>query len=335
MATTTKKTNRTRNSKHFGPDIYERVTSQIVAALESGVRPWMKPWSVKHAAGRVSRPLRHQGEPYQGINILMLWAAAEEQGFACPYWLTFRQAKELGGHVRKGEKGSPVVYASTFKRNEQNESGEDVEQDIPFLKSYTVFNADQIEGLPERYYELAEQPSEGIEPIRAAERFFEATGADIRTGGNQAFYALGPDYVRVPPIECFRDAESHASTVAHELVHWTRHPSRLDRDLGRKRWGDAGYAMEELVAELGAAFLCADLGITPDVCADHVSYVSHWLAVLKQDKRAIFAAASHASRAVALLHCMSASSCPQSPRSDRPRPTDRPLPSEERLRRSP
>lgn len=316
MATTTKKTKRKRNSKQPDPDVYERVTSQIVAALESGVRPWIKPWSVNHAAGRGSRPLRHQGEPYQGINILMLWAAAEEQGFACPYWLTFRQAKELGGHVRKGEKGSPVVYASTFKKNELDESGEEVEQDIPFLKSYTVFNADQIEGLPERYRDLAEQPGESIEPIEAAERFFEATGADIRTGGNQAFYTIGPDYVRVPPIECFRDAESHAATIAHELVHWTRHPSRLDRDLGRKRWGDAGYAMEELVAELGAAFLCADLGVTPEVRGDHACYVGHWLEVLKQDERAIFTAASHASRAVAFLQSMRASGCPRSRRSD-------------------
>ncbi len=283
-------------------DVYERVTRSIVESLERGVRPWLRPWSIQHAAGRVSRPLRHSGEPYQGINILMLWASAEEQGFACPYWLTFRQAKELGGHVRKGEKGSPVVYASTFKTSETDERGEEVEAEIPFLKSYTVFNADQVEGLPERYYELAERPTHDLQRIEKAEAFFGATGADIRTGGTQAFYAVGPDYIRVPPFECFRDAESHAATVAHELCHWTRHPSRLDRDLGRMRWGDAGYAMEELVAELGAAFLCADLGVTPEVRDDHASYIGTWLEVLKQDKRAIFSAASHASRAVGYLH---------------------------------
>ncbi len=291
-----------RNKKQPKEDIYTRVTSQIVEALERGVRPWLKPWDVQHAAGRVSRPLRHSGEPYQGINILMLWALAEEQGFACPYWLTFRQAKELGGFIRKGEKGSPVVYANTFTKTETVENGEEVESQIPFLKAYTVFNADQVEGLPERFYQKAEAPKEEITRIEQAERFFAATEADIRTGGTRAFYAIGADYVRMPPLECFRDAESHAATLAHELTHWTRHPSRLDRDLGRKRWGDAGYAMEELVAELGAAFLCADLAITPEIRDDHASYIGHWLEVLKQDKRAIFTAASLASRAASYLH---------------------------------
>ena len=291
-----------RNKKQPKEDIYTRVTSQIVEALERGVRPWLKPWDVQHAAGRVSRPLRHSGEPYQGINILMLWASAEEQGFACPYWLTFRQAKELGGFIRKGEKGSPVVYANTFTKTETVENGEEVESQIPFLKAYTVFNADQVEGLPERFYQKAEKPTEEITRIEQAERFFAATEADIRTGGTRAFYAIGADYVRMPPLECFQDAESHAATLAHELTHWTRHPSRLDRDLGRKRWGDAGYAMEELVAELGAAFLCADLAITPEIREDHASYIGHWLEVLKQDKRAIFTAASLASRAASYLH---------------------------------
>lgn len=302
MGTTARKTNKKTKKRAPKADVYAEVTAKIVADLQRGVRPWHKPWSVEHAAGRVSRPLRHSGEPYQGINILMLWASAEEQGFACPYWLTFRQAKELGGFVKKGEKGSPVVYASTFTKSETTEAGDEVEAEVPFLKSYTVFNADQVEGLPERYYELAQEPKASLEPIETAQRFFDETGADIRTGGNQAFYAVGPDYVRVPPIQCFRDAESHAATVAHELCHWTRHPSRLDRDLGRKRWGDAGYAMEELVAELGAAFLAADLGVTPEAREDHASYLAEWLKVLKDDKRAIFTAASLASRAVGYLH---------------------------------
>lgn len=283
-------------------DIYTRVTSHIVEELERGVRPWLKPWNAEHAAGRITRPLRHNGAPYQGINVLMLWASAEMAGFNCPYWLTFRQAKELGGFVRKGEHGSPVVYASTFKRNETTEEGAEVEAEIPFLKEYTVFNACQAEGLPQHYYELAEPPKETLERITHAEAFFAATGAEIRSGGNQAYYAIGPDYVQMPPFESFRDAESHAATLAHELTHWTRHPSRLDRDLGRKRWGDAGYAMEELVAELGSAFLCADLRITPKVRDDHASYIQCWLEVLKNDKRAIFSAASHASKATDFLH---------------------------------
>lgn len=285
-------------------DVYTRVTNQIIAELEQGVRPWLKPWNAEHAAGRISRPLRHNGEPYQGINILMLWAAAELSGFHCPYWLTFQQAKQLGGFVRKGEQGSPVVYANTFKKTETTDDGAEVESEIPFLKQYTVFNACQVEGLPPHFYELAKPPQETIVRIERAETFFANTKADIRTGGNRAYYALEPDYIRMPPLETFRDAESQAATLAHELTHWTRHSSRLDRDLGRKRWGDEGYAMEELVAELGAAFLCADLQITPEVRADHASYIDHWLQVLKNDKRAVFSAASMASGAVEYLRAL-------------------------------
>ena len=216
--------------------------------------------------------------------------------------MTFQQAKELGGFVKKGEHGSPVVYASTFKKKEQAETGEEIEAEIPFLKEYTVFNASQCEGLPEQYYALAE-PKEAIpERIERADQFFANTKADIRTGGNRAFYAIGSDHVQMPPFETFRDAESHAATLAHELTHWTRHESRLNRDFGRKRWGDEGYAMEELVAELSSAFLCADLQITPEIREDHASYIDSWLEVLRQDKRAVFTAASHASKAVDFLH---------------------------------
>lgn len=152
------------------------------------------------------------------------------------------------------------------------------------------------------FYQLAEIPKNDMERIADAETFFANTKADIRTGGAKACYALQNDYIRMPPFECFRDAESHAATLAHELTHWTRHPSRLDRDLGRKRFGDAGYAMEELVAELGSAFLCADLHITPELRDDHASYIDCWLQVLKGDKRAIFTAASQASQAADFLH---------------------------------
>jgi antirestriction protein ArdC len=283
-------------------DIYTRVTSHIVEELERGVRPWLKPWNAQNAAGRITRPLRHNGQPYQGINILMLWASAELQGYACPFWLTFQQAKELSGHVRKGEHGSPVVYASTFKKKEQTDDGRETEAEIPFLKEYTVFNAEQCEGLPRHFYALAEPPREQIERITHAEAFFANTKADIRTGGNRAYYAIGDDYVQMPPFETFRDAESHAATLAHELTHWTRHETRLNRDFGRKKWGDEGYAMEELVAELGSAFLCADLQITPEVRSDHASYIDSWLTVMKADKRAVFSAASHASKAAEFLH---------------------------------
>jgi antirestriction protein ArdC len=283
-------------------DIYSRVTDRIVAELEAGVRPWLKPWNAEHAAGRICRPLRFNGQRYSGINILMLWAEAETKGFSAPFWMTFQQARDLGGYVKKGEHGSPVVYASKFTKNEKADSGEDVEREIPFLKEYTVFNVEQIADLPDWYYQLKEQPKPQMQRIEKADQFFANVKADIRTGGNQAYYAIGSDHVQMPRFECFRDAESHAATLAHELTHWTRHPSRLNREFGRKRFGDEGYAMEELVAELGAAFLSADLRITPEIRDDHASYVECWLKVLKDDKRAIFSAASYASRAVEFLH---------------------------------
>jgi antirestriction protein ArdC len=283
-------------------DVYTRVTDRIVAELEAGVRPWLKPWNAEHAAGRITRPLRFNGERYNGINILMLWAEAETRGYGCPIWMTFQQAKQLGGFVRKGEHGAPVVYASKFSKTETADDGQAVEREIPFLKEYTVFNVEQIDELPDHFYQMKEPPKEQMQRVAHADAFFANTKADIRFGGNQAYYAITDDHVQMPRFECFRDPESYCATLAHELTHWTRHPSRLDRDLGRKKWGDEGYAMEELVAELGAAFLSADLRITPELRDDHAGYVANWLKVLKDDKRAIFSAASYASRAVDFLH---------------------------------
>lgn len=284
-------------------DAYTRITNHIIADLEQGVRTWHRPWNADHAAGRITRPLRHNGILYKGINVILLWSASVVKGHACPLWLTFKQAHALGGHVRKGEKGELVVFADRFTRTDTNDKGEAIEREIPFLKGYTVFNAEQCDGLPAHYYATAMPPALPLPArIDAADRFFAATGADIRHGGNRAYYAIAADYVQMPPFETFRDAESHAATLAHELTHWTRHPTRLDRDFGRKAWGDEGYAREELVAELGAAFLCADLGITPDVRRDHADYIGSWLEVLKHDKRAIFSAAAHAQRAADFLH---------------------------------
>jgi len=283
-------------------DAYQRITDRIVSELEQGVRPWFKPWNAEHAAGRITRPLRFNGVPYQGINIIMLWSAAVAAGFAAPIWMTFRQAQEMGAHVRKGEKGNLVVYADRIRRTETDEAtGEEAEREIPFMKGYTVFNVEQIEGLPQHFYAPAEKRLDPVQRIDHADAFFAATGADIRHGGNQAYYAVGTDYVQMPPFETFRDAESYYATLAHECTHWTRHPSRLEREFGRKRWGDEGYAMEELVAELGSAFLSADLDLTPEPRADHAAYIASWLKVLKNDKRAIFTAASHAQRAADFL----------------------------------
>ena len=293
----------TSKDTHSRQDIYSRITGQIVWALEQGVKPWTQPWQAGHAAGPVSRPLRFNGESYSGINILTLWASAMERSFAAPIWMTFRQARELGGHVRKGEKGSPVVYANTIVRTETDErTGDDIEQAIPFMKGYTVFNVEQIEELPAHYYALSADRPNPDERDEAAERFFAATSADIRHGGNAAFYRIDEDRIQMPEFSAFVSAERYYATLAHECTHWTRHRSRLDRDLGRKRFGDAGYAREELVAELGAAFLCADLGLSLEDREDHAAYIGSWLKVLRDDKRAIFTAAAHAQRAVDFLH---------------------------------
>lgn len=259
-------------------DVYERVTNHIIAELERGVCPWHKPWNAEHAAGRITRPLRGNLIPYRGINILMLWSEAMEKGYAAPIWMTFRQAQELGAHVRKGERGALVVYASSMTRSETDaDTGEESERDIPFMKGYTVFNVEQIDGLPHNYYARVETHQDPVERIAHADSFVRATGANIQHGGNSAMYAVASDQIRMPPFKSFRDAESYYATLIHELTHWTRHPARLDRDLGRKRFGDAGYAMEELVAELGAAFVLADLELAPQTRDDHASYIASWL----------------------------------------------------------
>ena len=283
-------------------DLYTRITNRIIAELEAGTRPWLKPWNAEHAAGRITRPLRHNGIPYRGINVITLWMTATARGYACPIWLTYKQAQELGAQVRKGEHGELVVYADKITKTETTEKGDEVEREIPFLKGYTVFNAEQIDNLPPHFTAPAAPTLDPVQRIAHAESFFASTGADIRYGGDRAFYAIHPDYIQMPPFETFKDAEAFYATLGHETCHWTRHETRLNRDFGRKRWGDEGYAAEELVAELGSAFLCADLGLTPEPRQDHAAYIESWLKVLRNDKRAIFTAASYAERAAAFLH---------------------------------
>ena len=283
-------------------DVYTRVTERIIADLEQGIRTWMRPWSVAHTAGRITKPLRHNGTPYRGMNILLLWGEAMDKGYTAPIWMTFKQALELDAHVRKGEHGSLVVYANSITKTETNEKGEDTEREIPFMKGYTVFNVEQVDGLPAHYYAQALNPLPLSERIDNADRFMTNTAATIHHGGNRAFYAPAQDAIQLPPFEAFKDKESYYATALHELTHWTKHEHRLERDFSAKRFGDQGYAREELVAELGAAFLCADLGITPEIRDDHAAYLGHWLTVLKEDKRAIFSAAAHAQRAADFLN---------------------------------
>lgn len=304
-------------------DIYKRVTAGVIADLEQGVRPWAKPWHTAHQGSRIMRPLRHNGEPYSGINVLLLWSSALDHGFASSTWMTFLQAKEMDAHVRKGERGSPIVYAGTIVKEQEDEHGDPVQREIRFLKTYTVFNVEQIADLPARYYEKPPVPESPARRIEQADAFFRATKADIRSGGVKAFYDPAGDFIKVPPLETFQDAESYYATLAHETIHWTRHGSRLARDFDQKSWGDEGYAREELVAELGAAYLCADLDLAPVIREDHAAYVASWLKVLKEDTRAIFSAAAHAQRAVDYLHALqSAGPAPESGATPRPERSD-------------
>jgi antirestriction protein ArdC len=278
------------------------VTARIVADLERGTRPWLKPWTAPAGEPLGLLPLRANGTPYRGINVLLLWGAAQDAGFRRNVWMTYKQAAERRGHVRQGEHGSMVVFANHFTRAEANDAGEEVEREIPFLKTYTVFNVEQIDGLP---VELVEPPApcdddRKVELVAEAESFFAQTGARFQHGGGRAFYAPTRDVIQLPPVAAFTDAESYAATKAHELIHWTGHTDRCGREFGR-RFGDQAYAFEELVAELGAAFLCAELGITPEVRNDHAAYLAGWLKVLKDDKRAIFTAAAHAQKAADFL----------------------------------
>ena len=291
---------RTRQDAKTGPDLYAHVTAQIIADLQRGVRPWTRPWDVR-LTGTVSRPLRHNLIPYSGVNILLLWARAIEAGYASAVWMTFRQARELGGWVRKGETAATIVYADRVSRAEQDEDGQEVERSIAFLKTYSVFNLDQIDGLPETFIPPPAKLLPDAERVSRAETFFAATGATLVHGGGEACYRRDIDAIQLPPFEAFHSAQDYYATLAHELIHWTGHPARLNRDLGAEAPGDAGYAREELVAELGAAFLCADLGLELTPRADHAGYIGCWLEVLGGDKRAIFRAAARAQRAAGYL----------------------------------
>ncbi|GAB5101373.1 ArdC family protein [Caballeronia sp. HLA56] len=282
-------------------DIYTRVTEKILADLEHGVRPWVKPWSGASARDRITLPVRHNGVPYQGINILLLWGEQLDKGFQSNRWMTFKQAQALEANVRKNEHGSLVVYASKLTKSETAENGDEIEREIPFMKGYTVFNVDQIENLPAKYCTKTETVQrKPIELVEHAEVFFSWTRAVIRHGGNKAYYAPSQDIVQLPIPEAFETPESYAATKAHEITHWTSHETRLNRQLG-KRFGDDAYAAEELIAEMGAAFVCTQLGLTPEVRDDHAAYLDHWLNVLKADKKAIFTAASQAQKACDFL----------------------------------
>lgn len=277
--------------------LYDEITDKIIAELEAGRVPWVQPWGTAAAKAPLAMPQNASTRrQYSGVNVLILWGAVIEHGFTGQSWLTFRQALSLGGHVRKGERGTTVVYADRFIPNDEKkraaESGEEP-QAIPFLKRFTVFNADQCDALPNEIVTIAPPPPPGvIEP--EVEALIKSSGIDFRIGGNRAFYIPSEDYVQVPPPAAYFEPINWHRTALHELGHASGHRSRLNRDLSGAH-GSKKYAFEELIAELCAAFSCASLGIVPTV--RHADYIGSWLDVLREDNRAIVRAASQASKA--------------------------------------
>jgi antirestriction protein ArdC len=285
-------------AKGGGPDrasLYQEVTDRIVGELEQARVPWVQPWDGARTGLGLPKNAT-TGRRYSGVNILILWGAVIDRGFARQEWLTFRQALDLGGNVRKGERGTTVCYADRFipqsERERAARDGDDPEG-VPFLKRFTVFNVEQCDGLPERVVGGAEPlPERQVEP--QAEALIDATGAHVVVHGDRAFYSPSLDFIQVPPQPAFFQQIDYYRTCFHELGHWTGHPSRLNRDHSG-RYGSHPYAREELVAEMASAFICADLSIVPTV--RHADYLASWLEVLREDNRAIFRAASQASKA--------------------------------------
>jgi antirestriction protein ArdC len=273
-------------------DLYQTITDQIIAAIESGTTANGQPqWIGQGAVSAIPRNLK-TGKAYSGINILVLCLATHAGRFGSSAWLTYHQAKELGGSVRKGETGAHIVYFEPLKREQIDQAtGEIAEKVIPLLRSYVVFNTDQIDGL-----EIPTIQRCGFTGIEAAESLLANSGATIEEGGAKAFYSPSRDRIQLPDRDRFTTAETFYAVALHELIHWTGHSSRLARDFSG-RFGDEAYAFEELIAELGAAFTCADLDLIPATMPDHAGYIQSWLNVLKNDKRAIFTAASQASKA--------------------------------------
>lgn len=271
-------------------DVYQEVTDRIIGALEGGTAPWLRPWR-DGKSGSMLEPFNAQsGRPYNGINLLILGCTR----YASLGWLTFKQALDCGGNVRKGEHGTGIIFWK-FEAREDEETGKS--RMVPFARMYTVFNVEQCENLDPSKLKLPATPSAGETDIKALAL---RVGAVVRHGGNQAFYTPSADFIQLPSVDAFKNVDNYSATLAHELTHWTRHEKRLNRDFGRKRFGDEGYAMEELVAEIGSAFLCARHGIALEGL-QHPSYVASWLRVLQNDKRAIFTASSKAKEATGFL----------------------------------
>ena len=265
-------------------DIYHRVTEQIIEALEKDLVPWHCPWNAGFGLPTNLRTGRH----YRGINVPLLWGTQMDRGFGSARWLTLRQANAMGGRIKKGSKGTAIIFwkMRTISVEQQNQEPE--ETLIPMARMYVVFNEEQVNGLPP-----AQKVVQTWDPHQEAEKLMAL--ATVQHGGSRALYAPGPDIIQLPPREAFDDRGAYYATALHELTHWTGHSSRLNR-VTKKQADGAGHAMEELVAEMGAAFLCASLGIQGQL--QHAEYMAQWIDILHEDNRAIFRASSGAQKAV-------------------------------------
>ncbi|WP_294538190.1 zincin-like metallopeptidase domain-containing protein [uncultured Rhodoblastus sp.] len=280
-------------------DLYQSVTLSIIADLEAGVPVWVQPWKTKKRTSLGLLPANlATGRTYSGINIPVLWQAAKSAGYADHAWMTFQQALALDAHVRKGEKGTHIVF--TKKLLVKGDDDDDNARQISMLRGYTVFNVSQIDGLPTKLATPEEVTCPTEDDI---DRFIAATKAEIRHGGSRACFVPALDIIQLPALSAFVNIESYYATKLHELGHWSGHDSRLNRDL-KNRFGTKAYAAEELIAELTSAFLCAHLGINGEL--RHASYIDNWIALLKEDNRAIFTAASKASQAADFLRSFTA-----------------------------
>jgi antirestriction protein ArdC len=287
-------------------DIYSEITSQLVAAIESDPGKPSLPW--RRSSGPLFMPVNALTKnSYNGINIVSLWVAAELKAYTTPMWATYRQWTELGAQVRKDEKSSLVIFYKEFEADpDPQDASDDGKRRV--ARASRVFNAAQVDGFASAD---APQPLGPIDRIVAADNFVSATGARIEHGGERAYYRPSTDHIQMPDEDAFcgtatmNRSEGYYATLVHELTHWSGAKHRLDREMG-KRFGDRAYAAEELIAEIGAAFLCSELGITQEVRADHAQYLAQWIELLKDDSRAIFAAAAKASEAAAYLKRLTA-----------------------------
>jgi antirestriction protein ArdC len=296
-------------------DLYSKVTDSIIKQLEAGVIPWTKPWAIESKKGVAYVPTNvATGRPYSGINTLLLWAEALEKGYHSHSWMTFKQASDLGAHVRKGEHGTTIVFT---KWTEEEKDGEVKKKSM--LKTYVVFHIQQLEKLPEKYQlNIQELPEDAV--YDEALRLSRECGIAIQYTSTKAAYYPNRDQVILPPYSSFESEDEFWGVAFHEMTHATGHKNRLDRKLST-RFGSNAYAFEELIAELGSAFLCAHCGIP----ARHrsPSNVENWLKVLKEDKRAIFNAASYGSQAAGYILEQCHAIQPDTPEVERQTPRER------------